>query len=281
MTTKELRKTKGNPRFVTDGSLERLDEKLKEFGSLDGVVYNVELKELVSGNQRTTLFNLKDAQIEYSEQIEQQQDGTTAYGYIISNGQKFPYREVKWNLEKHRKAVIIANTHAGSWDLGELNDNWQDTSDLWESEVKFDLPEYSAEGDNTKGTGSNGQNDTPYSQKVAAPIYEAKNEKPQILDLYKNERFNQLIEEVENSTISKEEKEFLKLAAVRHIVFNYENIADFYAHSSKECQELMENSALVIIDFNKAIELGYVKLSEEVASQFSQDCKNEIEDDEE
>jgi len=30
----------------------------------------------------------------------------------------------------------------------------------------------------------------------------------------------------------------------------------------------MENSALVIIDFNKAIENGYVKLSEEIANQY-------------
>jgi hypothetical protein len=36
-------------------------------------------------------------------------------------------------------------------------------------------------------------------------------------------------------------------------------------------QEQMENSALVIIDFEKAIELGYVKLSEEIASQYLED----------
>jgi hypothetical protein len=145
-----------------------------------------------------------------------------------------------------------------------------------------DENEYRGEGDNTKGTPTNNENENPYSTKIEAPIYEAKNEKPQIQALYKNERFNQLIEEVESSTLSKEEKEFLKLAAVRHIVFNYELIADFYAHSSKECQELMENSALVIIDFNKAIELGYVRLSEQIANQYAQDYANTegVEDDE-
>jgi len=48
-------------------------------------------------------------------------------------------------------------------------------------------------------------------------------------------------------------------------------MADYYANSNKEVQGLMENSALVIIDFNKAIELGYVKLSEEIANQYAQD----------
>jgi dTDP-glucose 4,6-dehydratase len=49
---------------------------------------------------------------------------------------------------------------------------------------------------------------------------------------------------------------------------NYEKIANFYAHSSKECQELMECNALVIIDFNKAIENGFVKLTEEINEMF-------------
>ena len=33
-------------------------------------------------------------------------------------------------------------------------------------------------------------------------------------------------------------------------------------------QELMERSALVIIDFEKAIQLGYVKLCEEIRAQY-------------
>ena len=61
--------------------------------------------------------------------------------------------------------------------------------------------------------------------------------------------------------IPPEEKSFLKLAASRHIVFNYEAIADYYAHSDKKVQELMEHSALVMIDIDDAIANGYVKLS--------------------
>jgi hypothetical protein len=288
MTTKDLRKTKNNPRIITDGALERLDETYQEYGSLSGVIYNEAIEQLVSGNQRITLANLKNgSDIEITERFKKpKQDGTTAFGYILIDGIREPYRAVSWEQDKHDKAVIIANKHAGEWDAEVLNTNWASTIDLWESEVKFEMPEdseYQSEGDNTKGTLSNNEDqDNPYSTKIEAPIYEAKNEKPEIIDLYKNERFNQLIEEIENSTINKEEKEFLKLAAVRHIVFHYERIADFYAHSSKECQQLMENSALVIIDFNKAIELGYVKLSEQVANQYAQDYSNSegIEDDE-
>ena len=52
------------------------------------------------------------------------------------------------------------------------------------------------------------------------------------------------------------------------LFFDYSKIANFYAHSSRECQELMENSALVIIDFNKAIENGFVRLTEEINAMF-------------
>jgi hypothetical protein len=40
----------------------------------------------------------------------------------------------------------------------------------------------------------------------------------------------------------------------RFIEFNYKNIAEYYSNAPKEIQELMEDLALVIIDFNKAIE---------------------------
>ena len=58
---------------------------------------------------------------------------------------------------------------------------------------------------------------------------------------------------------------------MKKLVFNYQNIADFYAHSNKEVQELMEQSALIIIDFNKAIENGYIKLTKEVKELYTEE----------
>lgn len=88
-------------------------------------------------------------------------------------------------------------------------------------------------------------------------------------------RYNELIGEIDAADIPEEDKEFLKKAAVRHIVFNYTKIAEYYAHASKEVQELMENSALVIIDYNKAIELGYVQLTKQILDQYNEEYGNE------
>jgi len=112
------------------------------------------------------------------------------------------------------------------------------------------------------------EGNTKYSSKIEAPIYEPKNKIPHILELCNKEKTHRLIKEIENSNVSFEEKNFLIDAARRHNVFNYEKIADYYANSNKEMQNLMEKSALVIIDFEKAIQLGYVKLCEEIRTQY-------------
>lgn len=107
-----------------------------------------------------------------------------------------------------------------------------------------------------------------YTKTVGAPIYEPKNKKPHVLNLVDNAKTLRLERNIKNSNLGEEEKRFLIAAAQRHTVFNYETIADYYSHASKEMQELMEESALVIIDFEKAIELGYINLSKEIKKQY-------------
>jgi len=117
--------------------------------------------------------------------------------------------------------------------------------------------------------------DNPYTKLVATPIYEITGEKPAISDLYDTEKYKSLISEIEKANIPQAEKDFLSIAAQRHIVFRYDKIAEFYAHSTPETQQLMENSALVIIDFQKAIELGYVKLAKDIAAQYGETYPDE------
>ncbi len=112
------------------------------------------------------------------------------------------------------------------------------------------------------------QKEKKYSTKIEAPIYEPKNVKPHLMELLDKSKTHRLMKEIEASGLPHDEKMFLMDAARRHSVFNYEKIADYYAHSSKEMQHLMERSALVIIDFEKAIEYGYVKLCDEIRNQY-------------
>jgi ParB-like chromosome segregation protein Spo0J len=112
--------------------------------------------------------------------------------------------------------------------------------------------------------------DIEYTQKIKAPNYEIKGDQPNIDELYQTEKYDSLITEIEKSNLSEDQKKFLKISASRHIVFNYEKIAEYYAHQEKEAQGQMEDSALVVIDFDKAIEKGFGSFSEEMRKYFAQ-----------
>ena len=84
--------------------------------------------------------------------------------------------------------------------------------------------------------------------------------KPSEISLYNLEKYNNLVKEIKSKNLDSEIEKFLLYSATRHIVFDYQQIAEYYSHSDKEVQELMEKSGLVIIDFEDALENGFVKL---------------------
>jgi hypothetical protein len=110
-----------------------------------------------------------------------------------------------------------------------------------------------------------------YTRKVEAPIYKPTGPKPSIVELCDSSKAIQLQQKIDASSLPDDAKEFLRLAAMRHVAFNYERIAEWYAHSDEATKELMEESALVIIDFDKAIELGYVRLSKKLAELYGEE----------
>jgi hypothetical protein len=107
-----------------------------------------------------------------------------------------------------------------------------------------------------------------YCASVGSPVYIPRGEAPHIEAIFDFTKAKRLIREIEDSCVSSKEKEFLIAAASRHLVFNYELIADYYSSASKEMQGLMEKSALVIIDFDDAIERGYVELCKSISKQY-------------
>ena len=108
------------------------------------------------------------------------------------------------------------------------------------------------------------EEDKKYTTKVGIPQYLPSMDCPRLDTLVDKNKYNELIREINSSNVSDQEKEFLRFAATRHLVFTYSRIADYYAHATPEMQKLMEKSALVIIDIDDAIANGYVKLSESI-----------------
>ena len=114
-----------------------------------------------------------------------------------------------------------------------------------------------------------------YSRKFEAPVYEPAHANPHLKTLCDPTKTRALISRIDASELPEEEKVFLRAAAWRHAVFHYERIADYYAHSSPEMQGLMESSALVIIDFDAAIERGFVKLCDYIRDQYLEEYNSD------
>lgn len=109
------------------------------------------------------------------------------------------------------------------------------------------------------------EDDDKYTLKVNIPQYEITGDEPNFADMLDSGKADALIAEIESAEgITDEERQFLIQASRRHNVFNYRNIAEYYAHASPEMQRLMEKNALVIIDVDDAIANGYAKLSDDI-----------------
>jgi hypothetical protein len=118
------------------------------------------------------------------------------------------------------------------------------------------------------------EDENDYTKKIKIPLYLPKHRRPEVIELLDSSKTKRLFREIDAANVTDEEKEFLKQAATRHTVFNYTLIADYYSHASAEMQHQMERSALVIIDFDKAIMNGYVKLSEDLQNQYVKEYKD-------
>ena len=226
-----------NPRTINKHKFQKLVNSVKEFPemlSLRPIIVNKD-NVILGGNMRYKAckeLGLKEVYIIQAADLDDKQ----AQEFIVKDNVGFG----EWDWD------ILAN----DWNVKELEEWGLDG-------FPFDIEE--------------NEEEEVYTKNIEAPTYEPKNKKPTEDELYNEDKVKELIKKIGLSNIEKGEKEFLIKAAYRHTIFNYQSIADFYSHSNKEVQELMEDSALVIIDFNKAIENGYVKLSKEIEKSYLED----------
>lgn len=166
--------------------------------------------------------------------------------------------------EAQKKAYILADNRLAEnagWDMDLLKLELEDLKlvDFDISLIGFDekeLIDILEDGEDVE--------DSKYTDVIGTPQYEITGENPPLVQCFDLTKTQDLIQEIEDSSVTSEEKEFLKAAAYRHAAFHYGKVAEYYAEASPEMQELMEKSALVIIDYDSAIQNGYVKLSKQL-----------------
>lgn len=148
------------------------------------------------------------------------------------------------------------------------------------SDANVDLGELGFTPKEIDELNQNGLSDK-YTHKIEAPLYQPKGAKPALSELLDTKRRNQFLKKIDAAAIPEELKAFLRDAASRHTVFDYGKIAEYYCHADKEMQRLMEEMALVIIDFEKALANGYVKLNENILATLEQSGEKALTGDDE
>jgi hypothetical protein len=239
----KLKNNPKNPRVIRDEKFNKLKKSIEEFPDM------LEKRPLVVFTDKDGKFVVLGGNMRLKAAKEL---GIKELPVIVAD---------EWTEEQKAQFLIKDNVNFGEWNHEELANEW-DAIQLQEwgldLPVNLDIDEDIIEKNDIE------EYDEKYTNKVATPIYEPSNEKPEIIDVFDVSKYQELLSEIQKSNLNQKEKDFLKYAATRHIVFNYAKIADLYAHSSDEMQSLMEKSALVIIDFEKAIENGFVQLSKDI-----------------
>jgi hypothetical protein len=243
---KSIRTAKYNPRKISDQALEALKQSIQRFGFVDPVIVNDRTGVLVGGHQRIKAakeLGLKDVPV---------------VGVNLDEGEE--------------KALNVAlNKISGEWDLDLLKGVLEDVqaAGLDLSLTGFSEDEWLAMVDkSTFDEQEQKQLSEKYTHKIASPVYEVKGSRPSECELRDESLTNSLISEINEANLPNEIASFLRSAAQRHTVWNYRMVAEYYAHADSQVQALMERSALIIIDYNRAVELGFVQLTEAFAELF-------------
>nr|DAM25320.1 MAG TPA: ParB protein [Caudoviricetes sp.] len=271
-----------NPRSITDTKFAKLVNNVLSFPKmleLRPIVISDEMKAL-GGNMRlralqhiskmkpSELDDLLAAIPDYTKATDGERDAVLNHW---KEWLKKPTAPVVYastlTEQEQRRFVILDNVGFGDWD-------WDELANKWDGEELGDLglDNWGAgdgwpSGDTAGTEGEEGN----YSRKITTPVYEPTGEDVPLLECYDTQKADALIAKINASQVDEQTKDFLRLAAYRHVRFNYERIADYYANAPKEVQELIEDSALVIIDFNKAIEDGFIKISQDLLDQYGRE----------
>jgi len=158
----------------------------------------------------------------------------------------------EWTYEEARAYALTDNQSAllADWDAEKLSGQLVDLD-----AVGWDLEELGFASLNPM-VADDGHS---YTEAVNVPQYEVRGETFAPGDLYDTSHAAMLRKEILAADLTPEVADFLLNAANRHVRFNYRRIAEFYAAADPVVQKFMEDSALVIIDVEDAIRLGYAK----------------------
>ena len=247
-----------NPREMPLNEMEKLKKSIEKFGYVEPIIVNKHNNHIVGGNQRyEALRELGHDEIDVV--------------YI---------NEPDINREKALNVAL--NKISGEFDDDLLKKVFEDLKIAHFDDIEltgfddYEINEILFSDNEDKFIGdSDDEKESKYTDKIDIPHYEITGKKPTIDELLNHEKTDQLQEKIKSVDLPKDVEEFLILSSYRFLEFDYENIAEYYAHGDKKLQEIMEELVLVIIDYDKAIEKGLINIRETLKDEAEKLCQNQ------
>lgn len=239
----ELKPYENNPR-INNEAVEYVMNSISEFGFKVPIVIDAE-GTIVAGHTRwkaAKKLKMKTVPCVVADDLTPEQ----IKAFRLADNKTAEYAQ--WDLDK--LAEELAGIEMNMEDFGFLAEEMAENNDITE--------------------------DDTYNNSFDIPHYEITGECPPLKALVDEDKCNELIAKIDAAEdVPEDVKDFLRKAATRHFAFNYRNVAEYYAHAPKEVQELMEESALVIIDLDNAIRNGYVKLNADIEALMAERDEND------
>jgi ParB-like chromosome segregation protein Spo0J len=214
----ELTLSQKNPRTISKKDFAILKRSIKEFPSMLEVreVVVDENNRVLGGHQRIKAL---------------QAQGKTKVKVKKVSG---------WTEEQKDEFMIKDNIANGEWDNDKLANEWdKDKLESWGLPLKI-----ASAGD--------------YKEllDVSIPYYTPAENAPAIEDLADTTDTDALAEEIANAKIPERLKKVMLMRAAFFTDFDFQKIADYYAHADEKTQELMKRLGLVIVIPKEAYEMG-------------------------
>lgn len=242
--TDEIKFDKRNYRKHNDKNKKLIKKSLEELGAGRSIVIDND-GEIIGGNGVFEAWGNKPVKVIES-------DGSELV--VVKR------TDLSTNDDKRKKLAVMDNSTSDSSEF-----------DIDLLSVDFSLPELKELGVDILDDTEIEEAESKYTRKVSLPIYEIQGEEPKLKDLFDTSKADELVKEIDKTNLDNDIKEFFKKTATRFYEFDYGKIAEFYCHQDKKTQEIMEKLALVLIDFNKAVENGYVELNQFIENCFLED----------
>ena len=258
-----------NPRIISESKLKKLINSMLVFPkmmSLRPITIDDD-NRVLGGNMRLTALG-RIAQMSQEDlrallsslpEFDELPDGGREVLAYWDAFTKKPQAEVQYARDltdsEKRQFIIKDNVSFGDWDYDEL-ENW-DMERLEDWGVETQMPDF---GDMTGGGGQeptrdNREHDNTETSRLSelkfVDCYYTPEKRPDIRleDCADLELFEKKIRFIEDSGLSDEQKEMMRVFAYRFVKIDFQSIADYYAfNASEEEKRVIERLRLVLVD---------------------------------